>query len=151
VANYFGEHGWRGGEPAFVKLDSTARKAESVFATGLELDTSVRDLRALGVDVPGLPADARAALMKMDLEGDDAEYWLGLHDYFVITRYNRSRMYALFAMVRASSRKRLRPQTKSFDASVERGSTSVPPWRTARPLGRYSLMATSRWSWVSLQ
>jgi membrane-bound lytic murein transglycosylase B len=95
VANYFGKHGWRGGEPAFVKLDSTARKAESLFATGLELDTSVRDLRALGVLVPGLPADARAALMKMDLEGDDAEYWLGLHDYFVITRYNRSRMYAL--------------------------------------------------------
>ncbi len=51
-------------------------------------------LRALGVTVAGLPDAAEAGLYRM--EGDDgAEYWVGLHNFYVITRYNHSSMYAL--------------------------------------------------------
>jgi membrane-bound lytic murein transglycosylase B len=46
------------------------------------------------VDVDGLPADAAAALFRMETE-QGAEYWLGLNNFYVITRYNRSRLYAL--------------------------------------------------------
>ncbi|MEM9326436.1 MAG: lytic murein transglycosylase, partial [Bacteroidota bacterium] len=28
-------------------------------------------------------------------EDGDYEYWYGLHNFYVITRYNRSRMYAM--------------------------------------------------------
>ena len=41
-----------------------------------------------------LPGHAKAALFKMDL-ADSTEYWMGLHDFYVITRYNHSSMYAL--------------------------------------------------------
>jgi len=44
--------------------------------------------------VTELPADSKSELLTF--EGDDgAEYWIGFHNFFVITRYNRSVMYAL--------------------------------------------------------
>ena len=44
----------------------------------------------------GMPNDSKAQLLT--LEGDEGpEYWVGFHNFFVITRYNRSVMYALAA------------------------------------------------------
>ena len=50
------------------------------------------------------------------------------------------------ASVRASSRKRSRPQANCSACSGERGTTVVRPSRSASDVGRYSLIATSRWS-----
>jgi membrane-bound lytic murein transglycosylase B len=44
--------------------------------------------------VTDLPADSKTELLTF--EGDDGvEHWVGFHNFFVITRYNRSVMYAL--------------------------------------------------------
>jgi membrane-bound lytic murein transglycosylase B len=41
-----------------------------------------------------LPGDHKGQLLT--LEGEDGdEHWVGFHNFFVITRYNRSVMYAL--------------------------------------------------------
>jgi membrane-bound lytic murein transglycosylase B len=43
-----------------------------------------------------LPADSAGELLSF--EGDDGtELWVGFHNFFVITKYNRSVMYALAA------------------------------------------------------
>ena len=41
-----------------------------------------------------LADNTKVALFEMQGEGG-REYWLGLSDFYVITRYNRSSMYAL--------------------------------------------------------
>ena len=41
-----------------------------------------------------LPEDALATAMKFEL-ADGYEYWIGLHNFYVITRYNHSSMYAM--------------------------------------------------------
>ncbi|MFU8814051.1 MAG: lytic murein transglycosylase, partial [Pseudomonadales bacterium] len=55
-------------------------------------------LAALGMVVNGqqapLAPEARAALFRVDGVAG-GEYWLGLNNFYVITRYNRSRLYAL--------------------------------------------------------
>ena len=95
VANYFAEHGWRPAAavvaPAKVAQPSLV---EMVVNNGLALNETVGRLRTLGVQVQGPPATAKAALLRMELE-DGVEYWVALHNFHVITRYNRSRMYAL--------------------------------------------------------
>jgi membrane-bound lytic murein transglycosylase B len=94
IANYFKRHGWRAGAPVALPVQVT-RNVESVLATqALELKHTVADLARQGVAVDGLAPDQPAALFHMDgTEGD--EYWLGLNNFYVITRYNRSRLYAL--------------------------------------------------------
>ena len=53
------------------------------------------DLRALGVTgLDEIGDEEKAALFRMEADAG-VEYWLGLHDFYVITRYNRSAMYAL--------------------------------------------------------
>lgn len=94
VANYFDRHGWRGDGKVAVRVVASGRGVDEVANAGLGLDRTVTEFRALGVEVPGIDGSAQAALFRMELE-DGVEYWLGLHDFYVITRYNRSSMYAL--------------------------------------------------------
>lgn len=94
VANYFAEHGWRGDGEVVVRVTASGQEVEKVANAGLSLDKTVAEFRTLGVQVSDIDGAAAAALFRMDLE-DGVEYWLGLHDFYVITRYNRSAMYAL--------------------------------------------------------
>ena len=95
VANYFARHGWRGEQPVAITVRLAAPAAEGLVSTGLTLGHTVAALRAGGVaGAEQLPGDAAAALYRMEAE-TGAEHWLALHDFYVITRYNRSAMYAL--------------------------------------------------------
>ena len=95
VANYFAEHGWRGQGPAVLRVELEDPALDEVANAGLELEHTVGALRDRGVaGIDSLPAEARAALFRMQTVGGD-EYWLALHDFYVVTRYNRSAMYAL--------------------------------------------------------
>lgn len=95
VANYFAEHGWTGEHPAVIKVQvSDPSKVAELANEGLALERTVAELRGLGVKIPDLPGELPAALFKMEL-AVGAEYWLGLPDFYAITRYNHSRLYAL--------------------------------------------------------
>ena len=94
IGNYFARHGWRGDGPAVLRVEVEAPVADDDVNRGLKPDYDAQQLKRLGVISDGVPPGARAALFRM--EGDRGmEYWLGLHDFYVITRYNRSRLYAL--------------------------------------------------------
>jgi len=98
VANYFKRHGWREGGPVVFAADASGDVAEEIFVrTRAELKPvrTVAQFAAAGV-VPRqeLDPDALAIAMKFELE-DSYEYWLGLHNFYVITRYNHSAMYAM--------------------------------------------------------
>ncbi len=94
VANYFRRHGWTADGHVVEPASINGPRANAVANESLNLSYTVGQLRALGVTVAGLPDAAEAGLYRMD--GDaGAEYWVGLHNFYVITRYNHSSMYAL--------------------------------------------------------
>ncbi|MCY3623673.1 MAG: lytic murein transglycosylase B [Gammaproteobacteria bacterium] len=96
VANYFARHGWKGEVPPAVRVEiRDDRVLELADDAGLELAHTVGDLRKRGAVVPNSIGDAeKAALFTMEL-AQGKEYWLARHDFYVITRYNRSALYAL--------------------------------------------------------
>ena len=94
VANYFKVHKWRSGGPVAVR--GTLREGAEVSPTkGLKPDGTVGQLSDQGV-LFSTEESAQATAGLWELEGEDGpEYWVGFHNLYVITRYNRSVMYAL--------------------------------------------------------
>lgn len=92
VANYFTAHGWERGGP--VVTPAGAPVPAGSLSEGLKLDRTVAGLRDAGVAVEGGPADARTMLFELEGEGGP-EYWVGFNNFYVITRYNRSPLYAM--------------------------------------------------------
>ena len=94
VANYLKVHGWQAGKPiAFRALDTSSNAREA--SQGVDLMHTLAEYASRGVRPDGAAdPDARAVLLAY--EGSVAnEYWLGLQNFYSITRYNRSPKYAL--------------------------------------------------------
>jgi membrane-bound lytic murein transglycosylase B len=97
VANYFRQHGWRPGEPVVVPARVSGSAYSDLITRRLATppEDSVASWRARGV-APLIPVgDGRAALL-LELQGRvGPEHWLAFHNFYVITRYNRSQLYAM--------------------------------------------------------
>jgi len=99
VANYFIEHGWRSGEQvtAQATLGSNWKQAAPKPKNTLKASDTIESLSRKGVlFATELRADSKGELLTFE-GGDGIEYWVGFHNFFVITKYNRSVMYALAA------------------------------------------------------
>jgi membrane-bound lytic murein transglycosylase B len=98
VANYLEVHGWRAGEPVAaeaVKGDSWSG-AEPGQRVGL--DATVGSLSEAGfLFATDLPVGSEAMVFALEHDTSSSEYWVGFHNFDVITRYNRSVKYALAA------------------------------------------------------
>ncbi|MEQ1504162.1 MAG: lytic murein transglycosylase B [Myxococcota bacterium] len=93
VANYFAAHGWTPGGPVLVDATVTGDPS-TLLKGGLEPDRKVAALREAGVTVPDT-VDAAADARLFSFDGPTAkEYRVGFHNFYVITRYNKSTMYA---------------------------------------------------------
>ena len=95
VANYFVEHKWRRDEPTVSRGTLAAEANIPIKKNGLKLTSTVAELGKRGIlfDTE-LEKTAKAELISLEGE-DEQEYWVGFHNFYVITRYNRSVMYAL--------------------------------------------------------
>ena len=97
VANYFSAHGWQAGAPVVARARPGDADAGALTDPGLKPSTTVGALRQAGVELTGaVPESPEAPAGLFVLEGPDGpQYWAGFHNFYVITRYNRSLMYAL--------------------------------------------------------
>ncbi len=97
VANYFVRHGWKTGEQVTAQavLGDSWRGGVPEPKNTLKASDTVESLSRKGVMfATSLDSDSKTQLLT--LEGKDGtEHWVGFHNFFVITRYNRSVMYAL--------------------------------------------------------
>ena len=97
VANYFVRHGWRRSEPVARPLIAV----EDNTVTSLEVGIKPRYMWAQ-VKKHGLTSrftiddDASLALIRLQ-QKNHPEYWAGFQNFYVITRYNHSELYAMAA------------------------------------------------------
>jgi len=92
VANYFASYGWKRGQLVAVRADvrgSAPHAMQADYETRYPLDV----LRAQGIR-SSLEGSGEVSLLRLDARGG-YQYWLGLNNFYVITRYNHSTYYAM--------------------------------------------------------
>lgn len=98
VAHYFKAHGWKPGESVAIRatIQKMADASLVADAKNPKPNHTLAETAPYGI----VPQDntapiERFALIKLDAENNQPEYWLGLDNFYVITRYNHSSLYAM--------------------------------------------------------
>jgi membrane-bound lytic murein transglycosylase B len=97
VANFLQWHGWKPGGAVMTPARLERTDVLELVDGGLTPRRSLADWRADGVAPPegatGIADDSTAALILLEEASGDT-WWLGFENFYVLTRYNRSRLYA---------------------------------------------------------
>ena len=95
VANYFIKHHWlKGGAVAFP-VTTEGDAYQQALTKGLKPDLKWNELQALSVNSQQtLKQDESVKLLAYQQE-EASDLWIGLHNFYVITRYNHSPLYAM--------------------------------------------------------
>lgn len=98
VAHYFAENGWQTGGAVALPAHAEGNAFFGLLGKNLVPRHELGELRRHGVLPVGVipPGANRYNLLSLDGESGP-EYWLTLHNFLVITRYNHSPLYAMAA------------------------------------------------------
>ena len=97
VANFLKQHGWRRGGGVLLEARVSGDGYKRYADGALEPRYSLGELMRAGVQIdnPKPPPEAeRALLLELQTPEQPSDFRVGLHNFHVLTRYNRSAFYA---------------------------------------------------------
>lgn len=94
VANYLQQHGWQYGQSVLAEAELGAAP-EPTPPASVTLNDTLGAVRARGMQVQSLQDDATACLIIAAPLPTGMRYRVGFQNFYVITRYNRSPLYAM--------------------------------------------------------
>jgi len=97
VGNYLMLHGWQAGEPVAFEARVTHGIPEGIVPVEKkpeQPETSVGRLQAAGITTSEHLVESMLVTL-IQLDAPQPEYWLGLANFYAITRYNHSNLYAM--------------------------------------------------------
>ncbi len=95
VANFLVKHGWRPGERVHLPARVAGDAHRELLQAGIEPKTALSEMKRYGVETrTDLALETPVALIELESPGAATEYRLGLRNFYVLTRYNRSVLYA---------------------------------------------------------
>ncbi len=95
VAYYLKRHGWKRGRQIAFNAAVSGDAYKDIVALGVKPKLMLQELLQRGVQV-NVPVDEniRAALIALEQQ-NGAEFWVVLDNFYTITRYNHSELYAM--------------------------------------------------------
>ncbi|MCU7958505.1 MAG: lytic murein transglycosylase B [gamma proteobacterium symbiont of Bathyaustriella thionipta] len=95
VAHYFQRHGWKNGEEIVLPLKGEADIHHFEPVKLKKPDTRIADFRIAGFQLDSSINNKTLAYLVELEQPETKEYWAGLNNFYVITRYNHSNLYAM--------------------------------------------------------
>ena len=95
VANYFKLHNWKQNGPVASRVNLSGQGFHDALNDNLKPGLERQELDDYGIDAD-IPQNYQGQFKLLELEqSSENEYWLGYHNFYVITRYNHSQLYAM--------------------------------------------------------
>lgn len=96
VANYLARHHWQRGAPIAMRAQVDGNRYQAMVSGKLAKPAdTVQSLRHQGVRPSAAVSDGQKALLLEFETREGPQYWLGFDNFYVITRYNHSPLYAM--------------------------------------------------------
>jgi membrane-bound lytic murein transglycosylase B len=96
VANYLKEHGWQRSKPVVLPARVSGERYRTLVASGIKPVYRGTDLAGFEVSAEQpFDLDSGVVLIELESPGQAPEYRIGLENFYVLTRYNRSSFYAM--------------------------------------------------------
>lgn len=95
VANYFKKFGWQAGQPVMMATQVRPDTNVSLLTEELNLSYTLKQLKQQGLLFHGDQPDNISGLLVELVTEQGTAYWVGLQNFYVITRYNHSKHYAM--------------------------------------------------------
>lgn len=96
VANYFARHNWQPGKPVASRARIKGKPPQALLDKGYRPSVTLREMRALGVQpLADYNDEEKAALIALESSPGHKQHWVTLNNFYVITRYNHSPLYAM--------------------------------------------------------
>ncbi|NOQ81262.1 MAG: lytic murein transglycosylase B [Methylophaga sp.] len=95
IANYLKRHGWVAGESIAHRAELTGEEPVSLIEKGYKPTLTREELMNAGVLSSALPSGQDNIALISLTQKKAEEYWLIRKNFYAITRYNHSRMYAM--------------------------------------------------------
>nr|WP_314901189.1 lytic murein transglycosylase B [uncultured Deefgea sp.] len=115
VANYLNKHGWIDGGDTFTAVNMNADPSE-LLADKFNIHFTVDELIAKGVaPISEINTKQPAVLFALETEPGFTQHFLGFNNFYVITRYNKSTLYATAVL----------QLTDEIQAAYERGDDLI--------------------------
>jgi membrane-bound lytic murein transglycosylase B len=94
IASYYSQHGWQTGKPVSWQATDVNSRADRMLVKKRKTDRSLSELLAKGFTMQE-QVDVKSRVGLIKLKGDEQpEYRVAFDNFFVITRYNTSKLYA---------------------------------------------------------
>ncbi len=127
IGNYFAANGWQKDQPIAMRGKITGDNYDEII-NSKELKTlnTLAELQAKGLNASDNTLAATTPVSALRLQGNNgAEFWLAFDNFYVITKYNRSTLYAMAVFQLSQAIKEARQQLKLAQDSLN--TTPVSP------------------------
>jgi membrane-bound lytic murein transglycosylase B len=94
VANFLKQHGWQPGGEVLLEATASGDAWRSLADGGVQPKHALAELREAGLRFQWSGQGARAALIELQTPERPSDLRLGMQNFWVLTRYNRSAFYA---------------------------------------------------------
>ena len=95
IGNYLKENGWEASGPIYSRYPANELKLSKLSSKTINPTSAIQTLLFEGIEIEGFESDDVAQLIRLDDQNLEEDSYIGHHNFYVITTYNRNVMYAL--------------------------------------------------------